>query len=361
VGEIARRVDVVQQAAPERRIGVLALMRRREVRGWAAVLVGLLLLALAIRSMNVVQGKTAVGILVRTTPPPAGSVRDGEPIPIVAVLGTGAGLSAPRAALALPSGEIAVADTGAARVTLLDGAGRLLRHIVFGSAPLAQPYALLQDGPDFDVLEAQSGTIDQFDRAGRFVRRVAQDRALQLGRGLAADSGGRFYVPNPLTNAILVLAWDGTIVRRLHSALTDRPGSFNQVGGVAVGRGGTFYVFDSFNRRVEALTAGGGYLAQWPVPAADTLNPIQILPLSGGGMLTVDPTGALLFGEAHGGMVVRHQLLLAGQPLRFASALLTGLSRMPDGRLRVTDRQSSRLFMLSWAPPVPPIHPHRSG
>lgn len=340
---------------------MLASLRRREVRGWAAVLVGLLLLALAIRSMNVVQGKTAVGILVRNTPPPAGSVRDGEPIPIVAVLGTGAGLSAPHAALALASGEIVVADTGAARVTLLDRAGRLLRHIVSGSVPLAQPYALLQDGPDFDVLEAQSGTIDQFDRAGRFVRRVAQDRALQLGRGLAVDSGGRFYVPNPLTNALLVLAWDGTIVRRLHSALTDGPGSFNQVAGVALGRGGTFYVFDSFNRRVEALTAGGGYLAQWPVPTANTFNPIQILPLTDGGMLTVDPSGALLHGEPHGVTVIRHQLLLAGHPLSLASTLLSGLSRMPDGRLLVSDTQSNRLFVLSWVPPVPPIHPHRSG
>lgn len=240
-----------------------------------------------------------------------------------------------------------MADTGHHRVVLFDPAGHLIRTASSGSVPLVAPYAVVAVPGGFDVLEAQTGTIDHFDAAGRFIARVAQDSALRIGRSLAVGPDGRFYIANPLTNSIVVLTPDGRVARQMTSLLGAGQGQFNQVSDVVTGATGALYVLDNLNNRIEALTATGTFIAQWSVPTSDTLHSVHLLSLSDGRLLAGDPTGALLIYPHGGGTPTRRPLLLNGRPLAASEVQIVGLTRSPQGEILATDSRGGRIFVVT--------------
>jgi DNA-binding beta-propeller fold protein YncE len=237
-----------------------------------------------------------------------------------------------------------VADTGKGRLVVLDAAGHLVRAAHSGATALQQPFALVLAQGGMDVLDAAGAAIERFDSSGHFVREIVRDPALLDGRGLAVGPDGRLYVANPLTNSIVVLAADGKIERRMTSPLGAGPGQFNQPSDVAVGAGGTLYVLDNQNNRIEALTPAGSFVAQWPAPPSDTLHSVHLLPLPGGRLLASDPSGALLLYAPGGGSPIREPLHIAGQTLAHAQPL--GLSLMPSGQVLVSDGYGGQLLVV---------------
>jgi DNA-binding beta-propeller fold protein YncE len=238
-----------------------------------------------------------------------------------------------------------VADTGHSRLVVLDRAGHLLRTIRSGLTALQQPYAVVAVPGGVDVLDADRGSIDYFDSSGHFVREIAHDPAVHIARGMAVGPDGRLYVANPLTNSIAVLSANGQVIRQIQSALSTKPGQFNQPSAVAVGPTGTIYVLDNQNNRIEALTPSGSFLAQWSAPPSNTMHSVHLLVLPDGRLLATDPSGALLVYHPGGGSPTRMPLLLNGQTL--PSVQLVGLSHMTGNKVLLTDSRGGQLFVVS--------------
>lgn len=257
------------------------------------------------------------------------------------VLGAQVGLAQPRAAAVLPDGRIVVADTGNSRLVILRPDGRLLRSIRPGPNALQQPYAIEERGGFLYVLDAARGAIEKYTTAGNFVTELIRNAALVDARGMAAGPDGRFYIANPLTNSIQIVAPDGKLDSPISSPLGAGPGQFNQPSDVAVGADGTIYVMDSQNGRIEALTPGGAFVAQWPAPHSDTIFSVHLLLPADGRIIASDPSGGLLLYGAAGGSPTREAISTAGQ------AEPLGLALLPHGRILVVDGRGNRLLVVT--------------
>lgn len=332
--------------APPRRVGWLGT---RSGRGAIVAAIGLILIGLALGRLLAQPSASVPPVATATpvgpTPAPFAPV-SGAPLTVAQVLGANAGLLAPAGVVALPGGRVAIADTGNARLVVLDAQGHLLHAASKSDASLQQPDAVVVTAGGLAVLDAQSDAILRFDDGGHYLGQLAHGSAFHDARGLAVGPDGRLYVANPLSNSIVVVSPDGTIERQIHSALGAAPGQFNQVSDVAVGANGTLYVLDNQNNRIEALTNAGAFLAQWPAPASSTIDSVHLLPLSKGRLLASDPgSGSLLVYSPGGGAPTRSALLERGQQLSDAQPL--GLARAAQGRVLVADGHGNRVLVVS--------------
>jgi DNA-binding beta-propeller fold protein YncE len=262
-----------------------------------------------------------------------------------AVLGTPARLSQPREAVLLPHGQIAVADAGNRRLTILDATGHLLKSVRTGA--LQEPYAVVASTHALFVLDAGRGSIERYDLAGRFEREIISNPLLLANaRGMALGPDGTLYVANPRSNSVVLLSTGGHIVRQLTSPLGAGPDQFNQPSDVAVSPDDTVYVLDDMNNRIKAMTPTGAFIAQWPAPPSDTLHSVHVLPLRAGQMLASDPTsGALLLYRPGGGVPARIPLSVPGPAAGSVQPL--GLSLGRGGKVLVTDGNGNRLLLVS--------------
>lgn len=279
-----------------------------------------------------------------TTSPSAFNPTGGAPLTVQAILGTGAGLLAPREAVAPPGGGFIVADTGNSRLAVLGASGRLRRAVRSGAAQLQEPFALVATSAGIDVLDAKRGTIEQYSDAGRFERELAHDPALGDGRGMAVGPTGELFVANPLINGLVILTPDGHIERKLTTGLSTAPGQFNQPSDVAVSRDGTIYVLDNVNRRIQALKPSGAFIAQWPAPASDTLHSVHLLALPDGRLLATDPSGALLVYARGVANPTRLPLAATGRVLGPVEPL--GLAPLRGNKILLTDAAGNRLLIV---------------
>jgi hypothetical protein len=153
-------------------------------------------------------------------------------------------------------------------------------------------------------------------------------------------------VANPRSNSVVLLSTGGHVVRQVTSPLGAGPDQFDQPSDVAVSPDRTVYVLDNMNNRIEALTATGAFIAQWPAPPSDTLHSVHVLPLRGGRVLASDPfAGALLLYRPGGGVPVRVPLGVPGQAPGSVQPL--GLSLGPGGKILVTDGNGNRVLLVS--------------
>jgi DNA-binding beta-propeller fold protein YncE len=262
---------------------------------------------------------------------------------VATVLAQNVGLGAPRKAVPLPHGQIAVADPGNRRLVLLDPAGHLVASVHAGG--LRQPVAVVAAAGALYVLDAARGTIERYDTAGRYVGQLIHDPALVGGRALAQGRGGLLYVANPGSNAIVVLSAQGKILYRITSPRGPGKGQLDEPADVAVGPGGNLYVADSANNRIEVLSPSGTFVAQWPAPRSTPQQPLQVAPLSDGSVLAADPAGGLLVYTADSALpVFRRPLQLpAGQPHAVEPS---GLAPLAGGAMLVTDARGNRLLVV---------------
>jgi hypothetical protein len=133
-------------------------------------------------------------------------------------------------AVDLASGNLAVADTGGARVVLLDPAGVVLAQ--FGGPQTVmgqgQPVDALVDGGQLWTITAENGRLWRLDVMGSF---VAIERSNTVdGPQLAALPGRGFFLSDPTRRTVLHLASTGQPLAQLVA-----PGQFATPTGVAAG------------------------------------------------------------------------------------------------------------------------------
>ena len=321
--------------------------RRR--RGLVAMLLAVVFLALGLRELTHGTAPASTPAPTPAFPTPVPYVATaGTTLTATAVLGTGANLVAPREAVSLSDGRIAVADTGNSRLVLLGSGSRPLKLITSGATTLQEPYAIATSGDALYVLDAARGTIGRYDMAGHFQRAVLQSSLLVSARGMAVGRDGILYVANPRSNSVDVLSSTGTLLRQFTSALGAGPDQYNQPSDVAVGYNGTIYVLDNTNDRIKAITSSGRFLTQWPAPPSDTLHSVHLLPLPDGRLLASDPIGgSLLVYRTGSSTPTRLALAVPSHALGHIEPL--GLARTRAGTILVTDGAGNRLLMV----PVP--------
>ena len=130
-------------------------------------------------------------------------------------------------ALYAPSAHAALIPTG----TLGKTGGGVLRFpqaIAFDDSQVADPGDGAPGGPYLYVADQHSFLVQKFTTSGAFIRQI----------GGFGTGPGRFGRVSPA-------------------------GTIGGIGGLAVGPGGSLYVLDSFNSRVQQFTPGGTFVRQW--------------------------------------------------------------------------------------------------
>ncbi|MEX1018010.1 MAG: flippase activity-associated protein Agl23 [Litorilinea sp.] len=213
----------------------------------------------------------------------------------------GAALVQPRSVAVGPAGERVIADTGNHRIVVLDAAGELIRTIgshcalsegaasgcstdfgpTLGDGQFFEPWGVAVDADgNIFVADTWNGRIQVFDAQGQFVRKwgyfasagaeLADTLALFGPRGVAIDPQGNVLVADTGNKRIVQYQPTGEFVNQIGG------------GGVVAGRfeeptdleidlqTGFVFVADSWNRRVQVLSADLEPLADWPVPGWDS-------------------------------------------------------------------------------------------
>jgi streptogramin lyase len=210
------------------------------------------------------------------------------------------------------SGNLLVADTGAAAVCYLDLTRKKWQSwSTIGNTRLLSPVAAVRRGPTFFVADSALGQVIAFDEKGREQFAITNqlerpaglallgDRLLiadsqrhqivvcglhgefiakfgQRGSGpgefnfpthLSVDAQRRIYVTDSLNCRIQVFDADGHFLRAFGSA-GDGPGSFSRPKGVAVDGDGHIYVVDGMFNNVQIFDEQGRLLLDWGGPGA---------------------------------------------------------------------------------------------
>jgi DNA-binding beta-propeller fold protein YncE len=316
-------------------------------RGFLAIVAGALILLFALTrllgSMNTASPSSPATSSVPS--PKALTSTAGTGVQVARVLGSGAGLASPQEALELPGGNIAVVDTGNARLVLLNSKGKLLKAIRTGKQRLRQPYAVATDGTSIYLLDAERGSIERYDIAGHFQAELARDPLLARARGMSLGPGGTLYVASPGTNSLVVLDSSGKVLRRLAGTVGAGAATFNQPSDVYAAPNGAIYVLDNNNFEVKEMSQAGKSIAHWPAPPSSTLDSAHVLALPKGRLLVSDPTGSLLLYKGTGATAVRLSLRIPGQGSGKLSFL--GLSLTRGGQVLVTDTGGNRVLVVS--------------
>ena len=290
------------------------------------------------------------GATQRTRPAGAPALVPVTGVPLVArrALGAVIGLNAPRAAVMLPDGDIAVADTGAQRLALIDGAGRLLRGEQDGR--LREPVAIVvAAGKILYILDAERGAIERYDATGRFVREVARNAMLRGASGMALGRHGLLYIANPRLHAVVVMLSVTGKIERLIDGPLGASDHFVSPIDVGVGADDKLYVLDSGSGRIVALTSGGRLVARWPIVPVATGALAHLLPLPDGRVLLSDASGAVVIYDKDSALpAFKRALTLTGGRSQAHGPL--GLSRAPHGDILVTDTRGNRLARLRLRP-----------
>jgi len=264
---------------------------------------------------------------------------------VLAVLGTGAGLSDPREAVALPNGLIAVADAGHRRLALLNGAGTLVRSVTTrGQLPLQGAQAVTAGDRYIYLLDAGRGAIERYTLGGDYVDEVRYQPDLI---GLASDitiAPNTLYIASPRANGVALVSLRGNLKQQLSGPVGAGPTQFNRPSAIAVARHGRMYVVDSLNNRIKILARDGSLVRQLATVPSDAAHVAHVLPFPSGRLLVSDPTGALLIYPVNGDTPRRLQL-------RLGNTVLTGvhpggLFALPGNRILVTDSAGNRLLIV---------------
>jgi len=344
--------EMTSRPATPRTNGARASMqatRARRQRGLFAAILAVILLLFALSRLlapsTVSAPPTPTAVPAPTSIPFA--VIAGAPITATTVLGVDAKLKGPREAIQLPNGRIAVADADNNRLAILDSKGNLVMSIQNAAVALAQPFALATHGNNLYVLDAVRGAIEQYNTSGHFIREIIHNPALlQDARGMAVNKSGLIYAANPRSNAIVVFAPNGKLIKQMTSQLGSGPTQYNQPSDIAVVPDFSLYLYDAANTRIKKEKASGYFVMQWNTPPSDTIHSVHLLPLNDGRLLASDPNGgALLVYPLHGGMPTRLPLRVAGQSLSPIQPL--GLSRLSNGNILVTDGMGNRLLVVT--------------
>lgn len=171
-------------------------------------------------------------------------------------------LLSPSSVAIAPDGEIYVTDPIRARVMVFapDGGFRRLLHTAgggVGPGQFARPESIAIDRASLVyIADSWAKKIIVFDRRGRFVREWPVQKQ---ARGLAV-SADKVYVLD--VGKVLVFDKQGKLLSEFGQR-GPGPGQIDAYQGI-VARGGTIYVADSYNRRIQAFDEQGKL--KWVMP-----------------------------------------------------------------------------------------------
>ncbi len=164
-----------------------------------------------------------------------------------------------------------------------------------GAAPgqFDDPNGIAVAGDRVFVADSRNNRIQVFTRAGAF---VGQWPVPQRGRPMNLDvDSERLYAADFWNDTIRVFDRDtGELVDTLGGPGAG-PGEFNNPGGIAVGPEGHLFIADFANHRVQELNRDGGFIRQWGttgekgyIHGGDFNYPIDVAVDAGGTLFVAD-------------------------------------------------------------------------
>jgi hypothetical protein len=301
-------------------------------------------------------------------------------------------LRAPTALAIAPDGARLIADSGNDRIVVLNRDGTF--RLAFGSrcaltrdpavgcidpdgnGPLEvgdgqfhEPWGVAAGSTgEIYVADTWNGRIQVFDAKGRFLRRWGRfgqptsadpDTApviLYGPRALAVDGAGSLVVADTGNKRILRFSSRGEPVQQVVGA-GKIPRRFSEPVGVAIGagRGGSVYVADTWNRRIQKLDPSLAPVAAWSVPGWEgqrALNKPYLAVSERGTVYASDPERSrILLFDAEGRLEAAVALGALGGG---TASLPLGLALDPtNGSLLVADRANDRVLVLHLETPSP--------
>ncbi len=267
-------------------------------------------------------------------------------------------LSSPRNVEIGPDGLIYVADSANHRIQVFDRDGQFVRG--WGSSgtepgQFNEPWGLAADDEHLYVADTWNHRIQKFTLDGELVATFGQsgspgadDPTGGLGlffgpRDVELVGEDQLLVTDTGNHRLQLLTRDGQFVRAIGS-FGIQLGQFNEPVGLAAGPDGTIYVADTWNGRIQRLTADLIPAGEWDVSAwsGQSINNKPYLATDSGGRVYVtDPEGyRVLVFSAIGGYLNRFGQF-GGEPSSFG--LPNGIAVGPDDWLWVADAGNHRV------------------
>ncbi len=287
--------------------------------------------------------------------------------------GTGEGqFNFPRALAVDAEGNIYVADSGNNRVQVFAADGSFLRQWGTtckldtgegcqgdGRGQFNEPWGIAVDGDGtIFVSDTWNHRIQAFDRQGNFIRmwgqfgstggELGQPNVFYGPRALAIGLDGNLYVMDTGNKRVQAFTPGGDFVAQYGGAGIVE-GRFDEPVGLGQDASGNWYVADTWNRRIQKLDPFFAYLAQWPIegwPSQSVVNkPGLAVDPARNLVYTVDPENyrVLVFGTDGTFRATFGQY--GNDAMSFM--LPTGIAVGPEGKVYVADGDGHRVMVFA--------------
>ena len=241
------------------------------------------------------------------------------------IAGTAEGaLSSPRNVTIGPDGLAYVADAGNNRIQVFDADGRVLRS--WGSTggeagQFNEPWGLAVDESHVYVADTWNHRVQKFTLEGEFVGAYglsgapsAEDPGLGLffgPRDIVLIGDDQLLVTDTGNHRLQLMDREGNFISQV-GGFGNQPGQFNEPVGLAVAPDGSIYVADTWNGRIQRLSADLVAAGEWrveawfgqsinnkPYLAVDDAGRVYMTDPEGYRVLIFSPSGAYLnrFGQ----------------------------------------------------------------
>jgi len=209
------------------------------------------------------------------------------------------------------------------------------------SYPLTQEHDLAVDALG-DVLVLHQGGVEAYDPNGIFISRFGSSGSapgqFNGAYGLALDPGGDVYVAETYNQRVQKLTASGTPLLAIGSYGSGN-GQFSTPFDVAAKSDGSIYVADTGNDRVQKFDAAGNYLAQWTDFAGVPLGPDYAIAIDAhDNVYILDSTNGRIIQLDASDTFVRAIPI----PTLFALGMAVG----PSGHFLVSDTENGTVYVF---------------
>jgi uncharacterized protein (TIGR03663 family) len=294
----------------------------------------------------------------------------------VGVPGTAPGqFSFPRAVTVDAGGQIYVADSGNNRIQVFGPDGTFLRQWGNtckldtgescqgdGRGQFNEPWGIAVDGDgNVYVSDTWNHRIQKFDNQGNFITMWGQfgSTSGELGqaglfygpRSVTLGQDGNVYVMDTGNKRIQAFTPDGEYVAQYGGAGVVE-GRFDEPVGLAQDAAGNWYVADTWNRRIQKFDSKFNYVAQWPVDgwaSQSVVNkPGLAVERARNIVYAVDPENYRVLAFNADGTFRATFGQYGSDPMSFM--LPTGIAVDSDGKVFVADGDGHRIMVFPAVP-----------